>query len=639
MCNCGEGRRLINLKNISMFRKLISFICLFIIFKSADAQYATVYPTSWFVGMKWNKVQLIVKGEYDGFKNEQVKINYLGVQLQKKRSFENGKYIALDLLIAPSAKPGNVRIEFVANNKSHAVIWPLKQRRSGAGKSFAKGVTSKDFIYLLMPDRFSNGDSTNDRISSYRDTICDPKNPIVRHGGDLQGIINHLDYLKELGVTALWLTPVLENDMPLEAEQAGMMAGYHGYWFTNHYKIDQRMGGEASYKKLIDAAHTAGIKIIQDAVYNHVGIEHWFYKDAPSKDWINQWNSYTNTNHRNESIFSNNGNEIDKKIMLDGWFVPHLPDINQRNPFVSNYLIQHALWTVEEFGIDGWRVDTYKYCDEQFLNNINAALLKEYPTISIFGEVTANSVLGSAYFTNNNISTNFKHNLPGVTDFPVSNAMVEAVNKPNGWTDGVTKLYMTLAEDLMYKNPQNNCIFLDNHDTERFVSVIGEDMNKYKMAISILLTMRGIPQLYYGTEIWMKNFKDPNDGMVRLNFPGGFAGDASNKFVASGRNSIEQEAFNYVKVLANFRKTSSSLQSGKLMQWLPQDGLYVYFRYDNNQTIMVVVNTSDKAKEVQLKNYAERTNKYSKGTDVLTNKNVDSIFSLESKKSMVLLLN
>ncbi len=621
-----------------MFLKFISLFFLIVILNSANAQYATIYPTNWFVGMKWNKVQLIVKSEYNGFKNEQVKINYTGVQLQKKHSFENGKYLALDLLIAPSAKPGNVSIEFTANNKTHVVNWQLKERRSGAGKSFVKGITSKDFVYLLMPDRFSNGDVTNDQFSNYRDTVCDTKSPIVRHGGDLQGVINHLDYFKELGVTALWLTPVIENDMPLEAEQAGMMAGYHGYWFTNHYKIDKRMGGEASYKKLVDAAHANGIKIIQDAVYNHVGIEHWFYRDAPSKDWINQWNSYTNTNHRNESIFSNNGNGADKKIMLDGWFVPHLPDINQRNPFVSNYLIQHALWTVEEFGIDGWRVDTYKYCDEQFLNNINTALKKEYPTISIFGEVTANSVLGSAYFTDNNLSVKFKHNLPGVTDFPVSNAIVEAVNKPNGWTDGVTKLYMTLAEDLMYKKPYENCIFLDNHDMERFVSVIGEDMNKYKMAMSLLFTIRGIPQLYYGTEIWMKNFKDPNDGMVRLDFPGGFVGDASNKFIASGRNATEQEAFNFVKVLANFRKKSSALQSGKLMQWLPQDGLYVYFRFDNNQTIMVVINTSDKAKEVQFKNYTECTNKYSKGTDVLTNKNVSSIFSLESKKSIVLLL-
>ena len=621
-----------------MFRSIFSLVCLFLILNSAHAQYATIYPTNWYVGMKWNKVQLIIKGEYDGFKNEQVKINYPGVQLQKKHAFENGKYMALDVLIAPSAKPGNVMIEFIANNKSHAVIWQLKQRRAGAGKSFVNGITSKDFVYLLMPDRFSNGDVTNDKFANYRDTVCDTKSPIVRHGGDLQGIINHLNYFKELGITALWLTPVIENDMPLENEQAGMMAGYHGYWFTNHYKIDKRLGGEAAYKKLIDAAHANGIKIIQDAVYNHVGIEHWFYKDAPSKDWINQWNSYTNTNHRNETIFSNNGNEIDKKIMLDGWFVPHLPDINQRNPFVSNYLIQHALWTVEEFGIDGWRVDTYKYCDEQFLNNINAALLKEYPTISIFGEVTANSVLGSAYFTDNNIATKFKHNLSGVTDFPVSNAMVDAVNKPNGWTEGVTKLYMTLAEDLMYKNPEKNCIFLDNHDMERFVSVIGEDMNKYKMAMSLLLTMRGIPQLYYGTEIWMKNFRDPNDGMVRLDFPGGFAADLSNKFVEAGRNTIEQEAFNYVKILANFRKTSSALQTGKFIQCLPKDGLYVYFRYDSNQTIMIVLNTSDKAKEVQLKNYAELTNKFSHGTDVLTNKEVSSTFSLESKKSIVLFL-
>ena len=269
---------------------------------TANAQYASLYPTGWFTGMKWNKVQVMVKGEYEGFKKEKVRINYPGVQLQKIHQFENGKYLALDLVIAANAKPGNVRIEFINGAKSHAVQWPLKARRSGIGKNFAQGISSKDFVYLLMPDRFSNGNISNDKVAGYRDTVVNRKDPIKRHGGDLEGVVNKLDYLKDLGVTAIWMTPVLENDMPLESEQAGMMAGYHGYWFTNHYAVDKRLGGDEGYRKMIAAAHARGIKIIQDAVYNHVGIEHWFYKDAPAKDWINQWKDYTNTNHREEAI-------------------------------------------------------------------------------------------------------------------------------------------------------------------------------------------------------------------------------------------------------------------------------------------------------------------------------------------------
>ena len=304
--------------------------------------------------------------------------------------------------------------------------------------------------------------------------------------------------------------------------------------------------------------------------------------------------------------------------MLDGWFVPHLPDINQRNPFVANFLIQHALWTVEEFGIDGWRVDTYKYCDEQFLNNVNTALEKDFPTISIFGEAVANTVAGSAYFTKNNMQTSFKHNAPGTTDFPLSYAMMDAINKPFGWTEGVNKLYMTLSQDLMYQAPEKNCIFLDNHDMERFVSMIGSDMNKYKMGMNLLFTLRGIPQLYYGTELWMKNFKDPNDGMVRLDFPGGFPNDEKDKRMVSGRDQTENTAFNYVKTLANFRKTNTALQTGKMMQWLPNDGLYVYFRYDQGSTVMIILNTSNKTKSVLLSNYGERTNGFKGFKDVVT---------------------
>ncbi len=611
---------------------------LFLIVTCTNAQYAKVYPTGWFVGMKWNKVQVIVQGTYEGFNQEKVRVNYPGVQLQKVHQFENSKYLALDLLVAPSAKPGNVPIEFIQHNKVHAINWPIKARRANPGKDFAQGITQKDFVYLLMPDRFSNGDPTNDRIKEYKDTSCNSASPILRHGGDLQGIQNHLDYLNDLGVTAVWLTPVIENDMPLQNEQAGMVAGYHGYWFTNHYAIDKRFGGDAAYKNLINAAHAKGIKIIQDAVYNHIGIEHWMYKDAPSKDWVNQWDKYTSSNHRDEALYDIHGSTADKKVMLDGWFVPHLPDINQRNPFVANYLIQHALWTVEEYGIDGWRVDTYKYCDEAFLNKVNAALENDFPTITIVGEAVANTVTGSAYFAKNNMQPAFKHNLQSLLDFPLSYSMMDAINQPFGWTNGVNKLYMTLSQDFLYKAPEKNWIFLDNHDTERFISMIDQDMNKFKMGMNLLFTLRGTPHLYYGTEVWMKNFKDPNDGMVRLNFPGGFNDQQSNKFLASGRNKTEEEAFNYVKKLANYRKNNTALQSGKLMQWIPKDGVYVYFRYDADQTFMIVFNTSKDVKEVNLNNFLERTKNYSKGVDVISDKQYGTAFSIGPKESMVLKL-
>lgn len=622
-----------------MFRVILLVFGIIISVGSVNAQQIKLYPTNWFTGMQWNKVQVVVRSNDHNLSTSKVSLQYPGVQLQKVHRFENGKYLALDLIISATAKPGTVNIQFNYNNQTNTIAWPLKKRRSGMGKDFAQGVTAKDLIYLLMPDRFSNGDMTNDKVAGYTDSVVNRNDPIKRHGGDLQGVANHLNYFKELGVTALWMTPVLENDMPLQSEQAGMMAGYHGYWFTDHYKIDQRLGGADGYKKLVDAAHANGIKIIQDAVYNHVGNEHWFFKDAPAKDWINQWPSYTNTNHREEVIFGNNGSKADKKIMLDGWFVPHLPDVNQRNPFVANFLIQHALWTVEEFGIDGWRVDTYKYCDEAFLNRINNALEKEYPTLSVFGEATSNTVAGSAYFVRNNFSKGFKHNAKGVTDFPLAAAMMEAVNKPLGWTDGFNRLYMTLAQDVLYNAPENNCIFLDNHDMERMVSVIGEDMGKYKMAMNLLFTLRGIPQLYYGTEIWMKNFKDPNDGMVRLDFPGGFSGDILNKFAATGRDAREQEAFNHVKNLGNFRKNSSAVQKGKLIQYLPNDGLYVYFRQYLNKTVMSVFNAGDKAKEVLLSKYTNEVGNFSAAKDIQTGKNLGNKFTVEPKTSFVLELN
>jgi glycosidase len=613
---------------------LILFACACIISYGQDIQ---VYPTNWFTGMQWNKVQLIVRSAQEGFNKAKPGVQYPGVQLAGTHQLENSKYQVLDLVIAANAKPGMVNIHFGEGSNQHTIQWPLKHRREGRGKTFAQGVTSKDFIYLIMPDRFSNGDTRNDRFADMRDTSCDRNQLLMRHGGDIQGVTQHLDYIKDLGITTVWMTPVVENDMPLEKEPIGMLSGFHGYWFTDQYKIDKRFGGEAAYLQLSDALHAKGMKLIQDAVYNHMGIKHWIAMDPPAKDWINQWPSYTGSNHRDEAIFDAYGNAKDKKQMLDGWFTPHLPDVNQRNPYVANFLIQHAIWSTETFGVDGWRVDTYKYCDEAFLNRINDALLKEYPSLTVFGEVWANTITGSAYFARNNIQVPFKHNLQGVTDFPVNFAIQAALNQSFGWTEGVNKLYMTLAQDILYKDPLRNCIFLDNHDVDRFYSVAGEDMNRYKQGITLLLTLRGIPQLYYGTEILMKNLKNPGDAMVRFDFPGGFPGDKENKFETAGRTAKENEAHGFVRTLAHFRKNSSALTIGKTVQYLPfANGVYVYFRYDARQTVMCIINTSDKEASIDFARFEERTKGFSKGKDILDGQIHGSQFSIPAKGTRVL---
>lgn len=579
---------------------LAALFSLFLGCFAARAQYADVYPTNWWVDMKMHNVQLLLKSSSPAFSEEKFSISYPGIKLLKKSTFQNGKYVALDIDITSSARPGTVNIVCEGAGGKHIIEWPLKARRKGNGDTFAQGVTSADFVYLLMPDRFSNGDPSNDRIAGMRDQTLNRDSIYDRHGGDLQGIINHLDYLKELGVTALWMTPVLENDREYRTE--------HGYAFTNQYKVDARLGGAKAYLQLSDALHERGMKLIQDAVYNHEDINHLFFIDKPDEDWFHQWPVYTGTSFKDQPVFDPYASSYDKKITTDGWFNQLMPDVNQSNPFVANYLIQHAIWSVEEFGVDGWRVDTYLYNDAMFMNRCNKALMDEYPQISIFGELWVNGVPNQVYFVDNNINTGaFKSNLPGATDFQTySNGIVPALTQPFGWSEGVNRLYTTLASDYLYKDPYRNVIFLDNHDLSRFFSVVGESVEKQKMGIEWLLTCRGIPQMYYGTEILMKGYTNP-DGWVRLDFPGGWDGDSKNAFTGEGMTNDELAVQQLVKKLANFRKNSSALRTGKLMQYVPVNGLYVYFRYDENQTIMCVMNTSGKEMEVDFSKYEERT--------------------------------
>lgn len=598
-----------------------------------------VYPTHWWVGMKNPKLQLILHGEKVGLFTKFVS-NNPAIKIEKISKAESKNYVFLDLHISAAAKAGVFKINMSGGGVGvEDVFFELKSRSKENGKTRIQGVTAKDFIYLMMPDRFSNGDPSNDIISDYRDKTSNRKDKFSRHGGDFKGIENHLDYFNQLGVTTLWLTPVIENDMPLMSEWGNNVAGYHGYWFTNHYEVDKRFGGNKGYKDFCDNLHAKGMKVIQDAVYNHVGNHHWFALDPPMKSWFNTSQGDKAPNHREEVFYDPYASQVEKAQMLDGWFVPHLPDMNQQNPFVANFLIQHAVWTTEEYGIDGWRVDTYKYCDEQFMNNINTALKREFPKLTVFGESWVNSTVANAYFTQNNMTTPFKHNAEGMLDFQSCFAMLAGMNENYGWLSGVSKIYTTLTQDVLYKQPMNNCIFLDNHDMDRVFSVVDEDWKKMKMGFNWLLTLRGIPQLYYGTEVLMKNKKENTDATVREDFPGGWTDDKAkeNRFTKEGRSDKQQEAFEHVSALANFRKNSSAITAGKTMQYIPKDGLYIYFRYDNKQTVMVVTNTGDKNIKPDWTIYNERVKGFTQVKNVVTGKVKPlSGLEIESKESLVL---
>jgi neopullulanase len=615
------------LKTLS--KKLISAV-IFVLIISAQVlgqEELKVYPTNWWVGMKNTKLQLLIRGSSNiSSDNITFQSSSADVKVVRIHRPENRHYLIADLEIMPSARPQQVKFSFGGKSFSYQ----LNARTPGNGTSRALGVTSKDLVYLVLPDRFSNGDPSNDKFADLSDKESDRNSPFLRHGGDLQGIINHLDYFNELGVTALWLNPVIENNQALTDEGGSKRSAYHGYAFTDHYTVDKRLGGNTAYSKLVIEAHKKGLKVIQDAVYNHVGNQHFLFTDQPSKDWFTQWPSYQNTSFKDQPLVDKYSSAIDRRLTLEGWFTPFMPDLNAKNPFVANFLIQHAVWTTEEFGIDGWRVDTYFYNDLDFMNRCNKTLYQEFPKITIFGETWINSVTDQAYFAENNISVPWKSNLQGVTDFQWYFSLNAALNENFGWTDGVNKLYNVLVQDILYKDPMRNVIFLDNHDLDRYYSVVGEDIRKFKMGIALLMTQRGVPQLYYGTEILMKNFKNPSDAEVRKDFPGGFPGDVVNKFESTGRTEVENDAFNYVKKFANFRKNSTALKTGNFTQYLPQDGVYVYFRYDNNETVMCVFNQNDGPKTIELSRFSERIKDFTKALDVATG----TTFNLESNLTL-----
>lgn len=607
----------------------------------ADAQTASidrVNPTNWWVGMKNPNVQLLVHGPGAGTLT--YTINYPGVKLVKASTVENPNYAFLDLTISNTAKPGRVQLVGKKGGQTVTQTWELRARDNSPK---AQGVTAADFIYVAMLDRFANGDPSNDKFADMRDPNLDRANPFFRHGGDLAGVTQHLPYLKELGVTAVWLTPVTENDQPLTNEGGTMRASYHGFGFTDQYRIDRRFGGNAGYQSYVRQAHAAGMKVVQDAVYNHVGNTHWILQDLPMKSWLHQWATYTNTSYKYQPVTDPHAAPSDRRVTLDGWFVPFLPDLNQQNPYVANYLIENAIWNVENFGIDAYRIDTYLYNDQPFMNRCNAALLAEYPRLHIFGESAVANVVDQAYYTRNKIDFPFKSNQPGGLDFVLEGAMLGALKEvgtpaTTGFDGGPHRFYQTLAQDVVYQDPTKLVTFLDNFDHDRYLSVIGDDFDRYKMGLTWLLTTRGIPSMYYGTEILMKNFKDPTDAEVRKDFPGGWAGDKENKFTAAGRTAKENEAFDFVKKLATYRRDHKVLHDGKLMQYLPENGLYVYFRYDATGTVMVASNTTDKAASLPTARFAERMSGFTKAKNVMTGESLSDVATLQlpAKTAVVL---
>ncbi|MGB8357312.1 MAG: alpha-amylase family glycosyl hydrolase, partial [Bacteroidales bacterium] len=551
-------------------------------------------------------------GTYD------VKADYPGVRVVTLVRTENPNYLFVNLDIGLETLPGNVKLTFTSGKKHITREYPLTARPSGP----ARGFNSSDVLYLLMPDRYANGDTLNDNVEGLTEQI-NRSNPGGRHGGDLKGITDHLDYLKDLGVTGIWLNPFLENNQP--------RSSYHGYSTTDFYRSDPRYGSNEEFRQLVSKAHEKGLKVVMDMIFNHIGSGHWWMKDLPSQDWIHQFDKFTRTNYKATTYMDPYAAKFDISLMEKGWFDHSMPDLNQSNPLVETYLTQNSLWWIAFSDLDGIRMDTYPYPEPEMMSRWAKRVADEFPGFFIVGEVWYDEPAFTSYWSLNKKNSNgYRSNLPSVTDFPVCFATHKAFNGPGNPTDGVTKLYTVLAQDFLYPEPLRNVIFLDNHDMTRFFTETGKSLDIYKMALSFILTTRGIPQLYYGTEIVMEGDKSKGDGFLRSDFPGGWAGDKKNVFTGTNLTPEEKEAFDFTENLLNWRKDKEVIHTGKLKHYVPEDGLYVYFRYNDRESVMVILNNNDsKSCLVTKDKYIESLDGFSKGYEVITGKTFDDLTSIE----------
>jgi glycosidase len=566
-----------------------------------------VEPPFWWTGMQVGDLQLLVHG--DGVGESEVAVIHEGIQLKAVNRVKNPNYLFIDLYVSPLAEAGSFNLLFrLEDDVSFTYQYELKERAEGSADR--AGFSNEDVIYLAMPDRFANGDPGNDHVSEMLEK-ADRANPDGRHGGDLQGIINHLDYIQGLGATAIWINPVLENNMPAYS--------YHGYAITDFYRVDPRYGGNEKYLEFVEGCHERGIKVIMDQVFNHCGSYHWWMKDLPEKDWIHQFPEFTRSNYRGETVMDPYATDFDRERMLTGWFDKTMPDLDQQNEYLANYLIQNSIWWIEYGGIDGIRMDTYPYSYSDFMVRWIKRVRQEYPNFTVVGEAWLQKEAHTAYFLENSLnSTGYDSHLPVVTDFPLKYALTEAFTQNNGWTTGISRLYYVLSQDYLYSNPMHTLIFVDNHDLDRFYTSINEDLDDWKTAMAILMTTRGIPMIYYGTEILMTGEEHKGHGFIREDFPGGWPQDTVNCFIADGRNDEQNEAFDYLRKLINWRNGNEVIHEGKLKHYIPNDGLYVYFRYTEDDAVMVVVNNHKaQAKMIDPFYYSEVTEEYQYLYDVM----------------------
>ncbi|MDD3507038.1 MAG: glycoside hydrolase family 13 protein [Parabacteroides sp.] len=570
-----------------------------------SAKGITAEPAFWWSGMKNPELQLMVYGE--NIASFRPSVSYPGVKLKSSVALESPNYL-LVYLDVENAQPGTFDITFTKDKKQIKMPYELKARKKDACK--IKGFDSSDVLYLIMPDRFANGDPSNDNLVMKTTYKTDRNDPSARHGGDLAGIEKHLDYIEDLGVTAIWLNPVLENDM-----QGG---SYHGYATTNYYRVDPRFGTNEDYVRLIDKTHAKGMRVVMDMIFNHCGSDHIWMKDVPSKDWFNNLDKYVETSHVKEVYFDPYASEYDTKRMVDGWFVPSMPDLNQRNPHVATYLIQNSIWWIEYSGVDGIRQDTYPYADYKMMVDWCNAIYREYPDYNIVGEAWMNQTMGTAFWQKDS-KLNERGNtmLKSVMDFRLMGLSHSAFFGDAG---GMQALYEHLAYDYAYADIYNVLRFLDNHDTDRFLPAMPEKLDAFKQGIAFMLTIPGIPQFYYGTELLMNGTKQKGDGYIRLDVPGGWPDDAVNQFEASGRTDIQNEAWNYMQKLLKWRKGNEVIAKGKMKHFVPQNGVYVYARNLNGKQVVVIMNGNAKESVLPLDRYDEILKGYTSGKDVITGK-------------------
>jgi glycosidase len=571
------------------------------------AQVDRIEPPCWWTGMKNPALQLMVHGK--NIAACKVEINYAGIEKKSVNTSDNPNYLFIDLMISPEAKPGKFEIRFLREGAVPiSCNYELLAREQGS--SSRQGFTSADVIYLFMPDRFANGDPSNDSVKGMKEGV-NRKDPSGRHGGDIQGIIDHMDYFSRLGITALWITPLIENNQK--------RTSYHGYAMTDFYKVDPRFGTNEDYRQLVQKANEQGIKVIMDFVFNHCGSEHWWISDMPARDWINDYPDYHITNHRRTVNMDSHASEYDRERMRNGWFVPSMPDLNQKNPFLAEYLIQNSIWWVEYLGLQGIRMDTYPYNDKYFMARWCRELLDEYPHFTMVGEEWSENPAIVSYWQRGQVNKDgYQGNLPSLMDFPLQTALSKALTEKEDWGSGWVKLYEAIACDFLYPDPKNLVVIADNHDMNRFYMQLGMDSSLYRLGITYLLTTRGIPQLYYGSEILMTHTEGNTDSYRRKDFPGGWQGDPVNAFTGKGLTKKEREMQAFFTTLLNWRKNNPVIHTGRLIHFAPANGIYVYFRVSENNKVMVVLNKNRKSTSLALDRFHEVLDDMSYGKDVLT---------------------